>query len=71
MPVQLIVGELDAKYVALGREMAAALPSARLAEVPCAGHAVHLEQPEAFAEIVDVFLKQNLASVDLDTEVRR
>ncbi len=48
MPVLLLVGAEDAKYVALGRRMAACIPSARLRVVPQAGHTVHLEQPEAF-----------------------
>jgi 2-succinyl-6-hydroxy-2,4-cyclohexadiene-1-carboxylate synthase len=52
MPTLLIVGSLDTRYVALGAEMAAALPAARLQIVPDAGHAVHLEAPEAFARLV-------------------
>lgn len=45
LPVQLIVGELDEKYVRTGREMAALMPAAHLHIVPHAGHTVHLEQP--------------------------
>lgn len=52
MPTLLIVGALDTKYVALGREMLAALPAGRLVVVPDAGHAVHLEAPAAFARAV-------------------
>ncbi len=50
MPVHLLVGALDSKFVALNRHMAQALPQATLTVVPDAGHAVHLEQPQRFQE---------------------
>lgn len=56
MPALLIAGALDTKYVALGRLMEQAMPSARLTIVERAGHAVHLERPEAFAAVVAEFL---------------
>lgn len=56
MPVLLIAGALDTKYAALARAMAAEIPGARAEIVPDAGHAVHLERPEAFAGIVAAFL---------------
>ncbi|MBX5449435.1 2-succinyl-6-hydroxy-2,4-cyclohexadiene-1-carboxylate synthase [Thermogemmatispora sp.] len=52
LPVLLICGALDEKFCAIGREMAALLPQARLAIVPEAGHTVHLEQPARFLELV-------------------
>ena len=52
MPVLLIVGEGDAKFRALGERMAAAIPAAELAVVPDAGHAVHLEAPDAVAAVI-------------------
>jgi 2-succinyl-6-hydroxy-2,4-cyclohexadiene-1-carboxylate synthase len=55
-PVLLIAGALDVKYCALGRAMAAALDDARLAIVPGAGHAVHLERSDAWLDIVEPFL---------------
>jgi 2-succinyl-6-hydroxy-2,4-cyclohexadiene-1-carboxylate synthase len=55
-PTLLVVGALDAKYVALGRMMSARIPGARLEVVPDAGHAVHLERPDAFAALVAGFL---------------
>jgi 2-succinyl-6-hydroxy-2,4-cyclohexadiene-1-carboxylate synthase len=48
MPVQLIVGEADARYVGIAERMQAALPPSRLAVVPMAGHTVHLDQPAEF-----------------------
>jgi 2-succinyl-6-hydroxy-2,4-cyclohexadiene-1-carboxylate synthase len=56
IPALLIAGELDAKYCAIVRRMAAALPAARTVIVPNAGHAVHLEQPHVFMENVLEFL---------------
>jgi 2-succinyl-6-hydroxy-2,4-cyclohexadiene-1-carboxylate synthase len=47
LPVRLVVGELDTKFVRLNEQMAAQLPHARLQIVPRAGHAVHLERPWA------------------------
>ncbi|MDQ2996203.1 MAG: 2-succinyl-6-hydroxy-2,4-cyclohexadiene-1-carboxylate synthase [Chloroflexota bacterium] len=52
----LIAGELDTKYRALAHQMAATLPNARAVIVSGAGHAVHLEQPQAFAKNVLEFL---------------
>ncbi len=49
MPAVVVVGERDAKFRALGERLAGALPSASLVVVPGAGHAVHLEAPDAVA----------------------
>ena len=51
-PVELIVGERDARFRATAERMAAALPDARLHVVPGAGHAVHLEDPAAVASVI-------------------
>jgi 2-succinyl-6-hydroxy-2,4-cyclohexadiene-1-carboxylate synthase len=51
-PALLIVGALDEKFCRIGRAMAAAMPRARLAVVPGAGHAVHLERPDEFNRLV-------------------
>ena len=58
MPALILTGELDAAYCALGKEMERLMPHARLAVVPGAGHAVHLEQPEVFRGLVVEFLSQ-------------
>ena len=49
MPVIVLAGERDTKYVALGERLAAALPAARLEIVPAAGHALPLEAPAEVA----------------------
>lgn len=55
-PTLLLAGALDAPYVALARLMEHSLPHPRVAIVPDAGHAVHLEQPEAYVAAVMAFL---------------
>lgn len=55
MPVQLVAGALDDKYVALNREMVAQLPDARLNIVADAGHTVHLEQPDTYIALLKAF----------------
>lgn len=52
IPVHLIVGTLDEKFVQINTEMKKLLPKARLTQINNAGHTVHLEQPEKFAKIV-------------------
>ncbi|MCL2419399.1 MAG: alpha/beta fold hydrolase [Conexibacteraceae bacterium] len=47
MPVSLIAGERDTKFTALAHEMARQIPHATVTIVPGAGHAVHLERPDA------------------------
>ena len=56
-PALLVAGERDPKFTALARRMAAAIgPTARVAVVGGAGHAVHLERPATLAALVEEFL---------------
>lgn len=57
-PVLVVAGDEDVKYRALALAMAQRLPDARVAIVTGAGHAVHLERPEAWLEVVESFLDQ-------------
>ena len=52
MPVLLLVGERDHKFLATAEQMAQRIPSARLVVIPGAGHAAHLEQPERVAAAI-------------------
>lgn len=52
MPVALIAGADDAKFVAIARELEAALPRASVHVINGAGHAAHLEQPGAVVEAI-------------------
>jgi 2-succinyl-6-hydroxy-2,4-cyclohexadiene-1-carboxylate synthase len=60
VPTLLIAGALDTKYCALAGEMQALLPNVRAVIVPGAGHAVHLEQPQAFMQNVLEFLHASI-----------
>ena len=48
-PVSLVLGELDRKFVEIGRRMIAAAPRFGLELVRGAGYNVVLERPDAFA----------------------
>ncbi|HEX5192384.1 MAG TPA: 2-succinyl-6-hydroxy-2,4-cyclohexadiene-1-carboxylate synthase [Solirubrobacteraceae bacterium] len=52
IPVELIVGERDAKFRGIAARMAADLPHGRIVVVPGAGHAVHAEAPTAVASVI-------------------
>ncbi len=66
-PTLLMAGALDEKFRAIGRAMAAVMPDARLAIVPDAGHAVHLEQPGEFGQVVAGFLGRSATDVAWQT----
>lgn len=55
LPVRLVVGDEDAKFLGLARQLAAALPDAAVDVIEQAGHAAHLEQPAAFARVARDF----------------
>jgi 2-succinyl-6-hydroxy-2,4-cyclohexadiene-1-carboxylate synthase len=50
--VLFLAGERDPKYVEVARRSASSVPGAKCVVVPGAGHTVHLEAPEAFAETI-------------------
>lgn len=55
-PVLLVAGELDAKFRKIAASLEAAFPDARTEVLRGAGHAAHLEAPEAFGRVVSEFL---------------
>jgi 2-succinyl-6-hydroxy-2,4-cyclohexadiene-1-carboxylate synthase len=57
LPLLLIVGELDAKFVMINRMMAQSYPQASLQLVDGAGHNVHFEHPTKFYELLKLFIK--------------
>ena len=64
-PVLLVAGERDPKFTGLAHRMAAAIgPSARVAIVAGAGHAVHLERPAELAKLIEEFLAAALGGPD-------
>ncbi|MBA2504727.1 MAG: alpha/beta fold hydrolase [Thermoleophilaceae bacterium] len=56
IPVLAVAGELDHPYAVAARRLAAEVPDGASALVPDAGHAAHIEEPEAFAALLDEFL---------------
>ncbi|MFK7898080.1 MAG: 2-succinyl-6-hydroxy-2,4-cyclohexadiene-1-carboxylate synthase [Myxococcota bacterium] len=57
-PALLVVGAEDEKFQGIARQLVSGLPDARVASLPEAGHAAHLEAPEAFARVVGEFLAE-------------
>lgn len=51
-PVMVVAGALDAKYAAIARALAAALPRATARIVEGSGHTPHLERPDSFAALM-------------------
>ncbi|MGZ4701382.1 MAG: alpha/beta fold hydrolase, partial [Ilumatobacteraceae bacterium] len=56
MPVLAIAGELDDKYAAIGRQLAASVPDGRFAEITGAGHAAHLQDPDQLTDLLRSWL---------------
>jgi 2-succinyl-6-hydroxy-2,4-cyclohexadiene-1-carboxylate synthase len=52
MPVALVVGERDQKFQSIAAQMAERIAQAQVVLVPAAGHAVHLEAPQAVAAAI-------------------
>ena len=60
-PLVALAGERDPRYVAAAKRMAELAPNGRAATIPGAGHAAHLERPQAFSAALLEFLDQHLA----------
>jgi 2-succinyl-6-hydroxy-2,4-cyclohexadiene-1-carboxylate synthase len=57
MPVLAVAGADDERYARIAERMAAAIgPNAEVALIPVAGHAAHLEAPEAFLATLRAWL---------------
>ena len=57
VPILLTAGAEDAKFRAIAEELAACAARARVAVIPHAGHAAHLESPAAFLTVASDFLR--------------
>jgi pimeloyl-ACP methyl ester carboxylesterase len=58
MPVLVVVGSEDAPFVGPCHKLAAAIPGARLAIIPDAGHSPQFEAPELWCQAVFTFLSE-------------
>jgi 2-succinyl-6-hydroxy-2,4-cyclohexadiene-1-carboxylate synthase len=56
LPTLLLSGALDPKFTNIANEMAALLPHAYHRNLPGAGHTIHLEQPEWYADVIREWL---------------
>jgi len=57
-PTLLVAGALDREFVESAHDLARRMPRAEVCEIADAGHAAHLEQPEAFVRAVHEFLRR-------------
>jgi pimeloyl-ACP methyl ester carboxylesterase len=57
VPALVVVGADDTPFLAASDYMAAKIPGAQKAVIPAAGHAVNIDQPQAFIETVLPFLE--------------
>jgi 2-succinyl-6-hydroxy-2,4-cyclohexadiene-1-carboxylate synthase len=60
LPLLAVAGADDARYVPAAERMASLAPKGTARLVPGAGHAPHLEQPDAFAALLREFLDEHL-----------
>jgi 2-succinyl-6-hydroxy-2,4-cyclohexadiene-1-carboxylate synthase len=58
VPVLLVAGALDERFVAAAHDLAGRLPQAEVRVIPDAGHAAHVERPDAFVRVVHEFLRR-------------
>lgn len=58
-PTLLIVGSLDHKFVKLNKQMEKHIKQGQLNIIDGVGHAVHIEQPTTFNQIVGHFIQSN------------
>lgn len=56
IPVLLLAGELDSKFISIGEKMNHTLPNSLLKKIFGTGHAIHVENHEEFDTVVMEFL---------------
>ena len=56
MPVLTMAGELDHKYSAICRQIAATVPEGRFQHIASTGHAAHLQDPDQFVAVLQQWL---------------
>ncbi|WP_027410479.1 2-succinyl-6-hydroxy-2,4-cyclohexadiene-1-carboxylate synthase [Anoxybacillus tepidamans] len=58
IPTLVLCGEWDEKFCKIAFEMAKLLPNSYVSKIFDAGHAIHVEQREIFAKIIDEFIEK-------------
>ena len=64
LPVHLLVGAQDPRYVSAAQRMSRLLPHSRLTVVEAAGHTVHVDQPDTFLACVRAALTNRVTPAD-------
>lgn len=59
IPSLIVVGQHDIKYSQIGKQLAAALPTAHLQTIPAAAHNTHVENPQVFLVQIRRFLQNH------------
>lgn len=59
IPLLLLVGEMDKKFVAINSEMARLLPEVKMEIIADSGHNIHLENPQFLVEHIINFAEKN------------
>jgi 2-succinyl-6-hydroxy-2,4-cyclohexadiene-1-carboxylate synthase len=70
LPVLLLAGKADLKYVEIMKNMHRELPMSELYIAPDAGHRIHLENPEVLSAVIEKFIEdvsQPYSSDDLES----
>jgi 2-succinyl-6-hydroxy-2,4-cyclohexadiene-1-carboxylate synthase len=57
VPTMAVAGELDVKFVGIGRRMEAESPMISFVSIPGVGHNVHVESPGAYTDLLQGFLE--------------
>ena len=58
IPVLLLTGDLDTKFVTISREMQKQFPIVRHETIADVGHAIHVEKPDVFATMIEEHILQ-------------
>jgi len=58
LPVLLVTGDLDTKFVIISREMQRKFPNVRHETIGHTGHAIHVEKPATFATMIEEHISE-------------
>ena len=58
VPILLVVGEFDAKFIAINQKIASLCLQSKLRIVKNSGHNVHFERPQEFIKLIELFCQQ-------------
>ena len=62
IPTLIVAGERDAKFTEIGKRLNDEIHGSEFVAIASAGHAVHLDQPEAFISALENFISRRVSS---------